>query len=143
MTRRARHDRTAGADRLDRVKRSSMPGMGSRIVRVPLWLLSGAVFFTACGSPPAPAPAARESPDVAFTAVAHEVIDDLYRRQPSSATYLGIHKYDDRLEDYSRDAVASEVAALRKFRERANAIEPSALSQTNQLDREMLLHAID
>jgi uncharacterized protein (DUF885 family) len=120
-----------------------MAGMDSRILQVPLWLLSGAVFLTACGSPPPPAPAARESQDAAFAAVAHEVIEDLYRRQPSAATYLGVHKYDDRLEDYSRDAVTSEVAALRKFRERASTIEPSSLSQANQLDREMLLHAID
>jgi len=62
-----------------------MAGMDSRILQVPLWLLSGAVFLTACGSPPPPAPAARESQDAAFAAVAHEVIEDLYRRQPSAA----------------------------------------------------------
>jgi hypothetical protein len=26
--------------------------------------------------------------------------DDLYQRQPTWATYLGIHSYDDRLDDY-------------------------------------------
>jgi hypothetical protein len=42
---------------------------------------------------------------------------DYYQRNPTSATDLGIHKYDDKLEDYSAAAVASEVTASRPSRE--------------------------
>ena len=89
------------------------------------------------------ASSATESNDQAFTAVAHQYLEDLYRRQPTQATYLGIHKYDDQLEDYSRQAVTEAVAAARAFRDRVSAIDPATLSPDNQLDREQLLHAID
>jgi uncharacterized protein (DUF885 family) len=106
----------------------------------------GAVSLTlssACRSPQTAAPPAHESKDAAFTAVAHDYLEDLYRRQPTQATYLGIHKYDDKLENYSRQAVAETVAASRQFRERIAVIDPASLSADNQLDRVQLLHAID
>jgi uncharacterized protein (DUF885 family) len=106
-------------------------------------LILWTAFLAACGSPPASAPPARESQDAQFVALGHEVIEDFFRRQPTAATYLGVHKYDDRLEDYSRQAVTDEVAALRQFRGRVSAIDPATLSLANQLDREMLLRAID
>ena len=103
------------------------------------------VALTACGpSQPAQAPpSASPSADPAFTAVAHQYLEDLYRRQPTLATYLGIHKYDDTLEDYSRQAVTDAVAAARTFRQQVAAIDAAALSASNQLDREQLLRAID
>ena len=98
----------------------------------------------ACGSPPPPpSQPAAGSGDTRFEAVAHEYLEDLYRRQPTQATYLGIHKYDDRLEDYSRQAVTDAVAAARQFRDRVAAIDAASLSADRQLDREQLLHAID
>ncbi len=99
------------------------------------------LISAACRSAPAPPP--RESADTAFTAVAGEYLEDLYRRQPTQATYLGIHKYDDRLENYSREAVGEAVRVARQFRERVATVDPAALSLSNQLDREQLLHAID
>jgi uncharacterized protein (DUF885 family) len=122
---------------------SDMRQTVSAATSVLLLLLLGAVLVPACGSPPAPAPPVRESRDAAFAALARDVLEDLYRRHPTQATYLGIHKYDDRLEDYSRQAVRNEVAAWRQFRERARAIDSASLSLENQLDREQLLHAID
>ncbi len=106
------------------------------------FVIISASLFTACSSPPPPQPAA-ESKDAAFTAVAGEYLEDLYRRQPTQATDLGVHKYDDQLENYSREAVADAVASARQFRERVNAIDPASLSADKQLDREQLLHSID
>ncbi|HMF59684.1 MAG TPA: DUF885 family protein, partial [Vicinamibacterales bacterium] len=100
-------------------------------------------FSASCRSPQSAAPPAQESKDAAFTAAAHDYLEDLYRRQPTQATYLGIHKYDDTLENYSRQGVAETVAALRQFRERIAAIDPASLSADNQLDRVQVLHAID
>jgi uncharacterized protein (DUF885 family) len=59
------------------------------------------------------------------------------------ATFLGIHRLDDRLESYSRQAVQDEAAFARQFRGRVAAIDPSTLNASNQLDREQLLRAID
>jgi uncharacterized protein (DUF885 family) len=102
------------------------------------------VASLACGcTASAPAKSAVESKDAAFTSLAREYLEDIYRRQPTQATDLGIHKYDDQLENYSRQAVMDSIAAARGFRTRVSAIEPAALSSATQLDREQLLHAID
>jgi uncharacterized protein (DUF885 family) len=107
-----------------------------------LLLVLSVTLLAACSSPPPPKPAP-ESRDAAFTAVAAEYLEDIYRRQPTQATDLGIHKYDDQLEDYSRQAVADAVASARRFRDRVSDIEPTSLAADKQLDREQLLHAID
>jgi uncharacterized protein (DUF885 family) len=102
------------------------------------------LLATACNSPEAPkAETAGPGPDATFTAVATGYLEDLYRRQPTQATYLGIHKFDDKLDDYSRQAVTDAVTAARGFRERVAAIDAAGLNPVNQLDREQLLRAID
>ncbi|MFL6278848.1 MAG: DUF885 family protein, partial [Vicinamibacterales bacterium] len=111
------------------------------LLRTPLTLIAIGMVAAACTSKAPERPAA--SQDAPFTAVAGEYLDDIFRRQPTQATDLGIHKYDDRLEDYSRQGVMDAIAAARRFRDRANAIDPSALSADTELDREQLLHAID
>src|SRR5262245_35672756 len=109
-------------------------------------VVAAALGVAACSPSPdsshAPA-AAPASQDAAFDDVAHQYLEDLYRRQPTQATFLGIHKYDEKLEDYSRQAVTDAVASARQFRERVAAIEATALSAERQLDREQLLHALD
>ncbi len=39
------------------------------------------------------------SGDAAFRQLATEILEDLYKRHPTQATDLGIHKYDDQLDD--------------------------------------------
>jgi uncharacterized protein (DUF885 family) len=102
----------------------------------------GIVTAVACNRP-APAPPPAPSGDTALSEVAHAYLEDAYRRQPTLATFLGIHKYNDKLQDPSRQAVMDEAAAARQFRDRAAAIDAATLTPANQLDREQLLHAID
>jgi uncharacterized protein (DUF885 family) len=98
----------------------------------------------ACGSPqPEPSAAPARSGDAALDDVARSYLEDLYGRNPTWATYLGIHKYNDRLEDYSRQAVDTATASERRFRQRVAAIDPNTLSASKQLDHEQLLRAID
>jgi uncharacterized protein (DUF885 family) len=107
-------------------------------------LVSAGALAAECGSPQRQPPQAQPpSGDTTFNAVAHEYLEDYYRRQPTAATYLGIHKYDDRLEDYSSRAVTDEATSARQFRDRVAAIDSKTLSAASQLDREQLLHAID
>lgn len=102
------------------------------------------LFAVSCTSPAPQTPeAARPSENAAFDEVSRSFLEDLYQRQPTWATYLGIHKYDDRLDDYSRRAVDEAVASARRFRERVIAIDAAGLSLERQLDREQLIRAID
>src|SRR5918996_5781115 len=83
-----------------------------------------------------------ETGNPTFDEVARSYLEDLYRRSPTFATYLGIHKYNHQLDDYSRAAVDDAIASARQFRERVASIDPSSLSPERQLDREQLLRAI-
>src|SRR5438552_13369590 len=102
------------------------------------------LFLAAVGcSSPEPRALPGSSEDILFTDTAHQYLEDFYRRQPTAATNLGIHKYDDRLENYSRQAVTDDVASARAFRKRIAGIDPNKLSAANQLDHALLLHEID
>jgi uncharacterized protein (DUF885 family) len=81
--------------------------------------------------------------DAAFRAVAKSAIDDFMRRNPSAATDLGIHTYNEQLDDLSHAAITDESKAFAGFRAQAAAIDPSTLSLDAQLDREQLIHALD
>lgn len=116
-----------------------MPPCSQRLVLA----LMLALLFPACRGEQTTTGPPRESKDEAFAAVARDYLEDLYRRQPTQATYLGIHKYDHQLEDYSRQAVTDAAATIRRFREQVSAIDPAALGPVNQLDREQLLGAMD
>ena len=84
-----------------------------------------------------------QSNDAKFTDLANEVLQDTFQRYPTWATALGIHAYDEKLEDYSRQAVADALRVTRTFRDRIDAIPENTLSLGNQLDRAQLLHALE
>ena len=107
-------------------------------------LLAAILCATSCASSgPQSTTANAESANPAFDELARAFLEDLYQRQPTWATSLGIHKYDDRLDDYSRNGVDRSVASARSFRARVAAIDATSLSIDRQLDREQLLRAID
>jgi uncharacterized protein (DUF885 family) len=83
------------------------------------------------------------SGDSAFKSLASEVLQDYFRRHPSSATLLGVHTYDNQLEDYSAGAFDAEVKADSAFRARLIAVDTATLSLEQQLDRQQLIHAMD
>jgi uncharacterized protein (DUF885 family) len=105
-------------------------------------ILIALIAMTGCGAPQ-PAKAAGGSGDAAFTKLAGDILEDTYRRYPTQATYLGVHKYNDKLEDYSRQAVTDTLEAARGFRAQLDGIDPSTLTADKQLDREQLVHALD
>ena len=92
---------------------------------------------------PEPTPPAAGSGDAAFGQLAAAILEDTYKRDPSEATDLGIHKYDDQLEDLSEGALKAESAALKDFRARLAAIDPATLTLNRALDREQLIHRMD
>jgi len=98
------------------------------------------LLVPACGGTP---PAPTGTGDGAFMKLADDILQDTFTRHPSTATDLGIHTYDDRLEDVSAAARTAESAAFRGFRDALTAIDPATLSEKNQLDREQLRLAMD
>ncbi len=81
-------------------------------------------------------PPAAGSGHAAFRQLASEILEFTYELDPSNATYLGIHKYDDLIADRSSDAVKAEVQAIKSFRRRLNSVDAETLSPDAQLDLE-------
>ncbi len=106
--------------------------------------LSGSLMLQACGgSDPAPPAPQAGNGDAALAQLATEILEDYYRRNPTVATNLGIHKYDTKIEDYSAAAIADDVRGLKAFRARLDAIDATTLSVGVALDRELLVHSLD
>jgi len=69
-------------------------------------------------------------------ALSDRYFDEYYfPTNPTAATYTGIHKYDGELEDYSKAAVAREVATLKQFEAQFAKLPPDP-------DRDLMLSSI-
>jgi uncharacterized protein (DUF885 family) len=108
-------------------------------------LIGTLVLIAACsrGEAPRSSAAMSLSGDEAFGRLEDELLTDWLARNPTFATYLGIHTNDFDLEDVSRNGIQAEIAALRQFRRRFAAIDAATLSPARQFDLELVLHAID
>lgn len=110
--------------------------------RMLLLVMSASVLaMAACKAAPEPPKAG--TGDAAFNTLVNEIVVDYYRQNPSGATYLGVHKYDDKLEDLSAASITAEVARAKAFRQKLDAIDPTTLTQDARLDREFLQHQMD
>jgi uncharacterized protein (DUF885 family) len=67
---------------------------------------------------------------------------ELFPNNPTLATQIGVHDFDAKLEDFSRNGIEKHVASLKKFEARTVALDPKGLSQMETADHEMLLSAI-
>jgi uncharacterized protein (DUF885 family) len=64
------------------------------------------------------------------------------KQHPIFATYVGIHDHDGELDDGSRDAVEQDIADTKAMQREIEAIEPSSLSDSVRLERELALHNV-
>src|SRR6202163_1707407 len=89
------------------------------------------------------APHPTVSADAAFMALADDYFDNYYfPTNPTIATSAGIHRYDERLEDFSRVGVQRQIKTLHDYLHRFEAVDASTLSVRVQGDRELLLSSI-
>ncbi|HKV19563.1 MAG TPA: DUF885 domain-containing protein [Mycobacterium sp.] len=120
--------------------------MGGRIGRA-MAVLAALLLVTtgvqACGRSSDSAEQAAGSGDGEFQQLASEILEFTYESDPSNATYLGIHKYDSKIRDYSAAGIASDVETIKGFRTRLDAVDAGALSDEAQLDLEQTRHTLD
>ncbi len=110
------------------------------------WVLAAVLLLTSaqgCGSPSGPPTPAAGSGDGAFRQLAGEILEFYYKQDPSNATYLGIHKYDDLIADYSAASITAEVEAIKSFQAKLDAVDAEALSPESQLDFEQTKNTLD
>jgi len=95
-----------------------------------------------CISASVSANAAAENWKQQFAKVSDEYFDQVYfHYSPTNGTLAGFHQYDTQLENYSRKSVDAEIAALKSFEKRIDAIRPDSdtASFVPRSDREMVL----
>lgn len=76
--------------------------------------------------------------DAAFEKLAGECIESLLEARPEQATQLGDHRYDDRLTDYSAEALAARETALRAQLAALEEIDATKLTGANRVDADIL-----
>jgi uncharacterized protein (DUF885 family) len=80
-----------------------------------------------------------------FQKLSDEYFDHVYfPYSPSLGTQVGYHQYDDKLEDFARKTIDSEIAALKNLETRIQAIQPDfdATDFETRSDREIVLGSI-
>jgi uncharacterized protein (DUF885 family) len=80
-----------------------------------------------------------------FERVSDEYFDQVYfHYAPTQGTLAGYHQYDTQLENFSRKNIDAEIAALKSFEKRVDAIRPDedAVDFVPRSDREMVLSSI-
>src|SRR3954468_22198958 len=90
-------------------------------------------------SAPAPAPAAAGgSGSPAFARFVDDYFAARYAAHPAEGTSVGLHEYDDRLDDYGRGRVEARVAELKKQGERLSALDRGEFSPDDAIDARVL-----
>ncbi len=120
-----------------------------RLTRNARWiaafLISGGLTLTHPGlqAQAMPPPTATQKRPAVFRALADEYFDQAYfKYQPTTGTLAGFHQYDAQLEDYTRPAIAKQVATLHYFERRVSASPKDGLDQETRADRQLVLNNI-
>ncbi|MGB7190393.1 MAG: DUF885 domain-containing protein, partial [Acidobacteriaceae bacterium] len=66
----------------------------------------------------------------------------VFKFEPTAGTAVGLHQYDAQLEDYSRAGVERQVAALKTFEAKFDAVDGSKLDESTEGDLEMVRNNI-
>ena len=89
------------------------------------------------------AQAKAQSPADNFRQLADDYFSQVtFRFAPTGGTLAGMHQYDSQLEDYSQAGVEREVAALKDFETKFDAVDESKLDESTQGDLEMVRNNI-
>src|SRR6266850_2200948 len=87
--------------------------------------------------------ACRQPEDEKFTKLTADFLKGYFAANPITATAIGVHDYDNVLDEVDATAVDKEVARLKEFRQRLAELDAKALSTDNNIDARILLENID
>lgn len=84
-----------------------------------------------------------QTADANFRHLAHQYFTNVtFKFSPTAGTLAGLHQYDSQLEDYSRAGVESNIAALKAYEAKFDAVDGSKLDQSTEGDLEMVRNNI-
>ena len=88
------------------------------------------------------AAAAEEKQDADLEKVADEYVKGWLAAHPLSATSLGFHEFDGRINDYTRLSIDAELSRLKRFDERLKKFDPGKLNAASGLQLRILMAAV-
>jgi uncharacterized protein (DUF885 family) len=110
-------------------------------------LLATVALIAALGSVNVGPAGAQSTPGKDAAAQAHALFDEYWqwtlREYPEVATFVGDHRYDDRLTDQSAAAVGRRRAMRAEFLKRAAGVDAAALSSTDRVSLRVLQYQLD
>jgi uncharacterized protein (DUF885 family) len=89
------------------------------------------------------APVAPSAADVAFEAVSRRYFEEMLARTPASATQLGEHRFDDKLDDVGAVARNERTALAREMLATLTAIDRVQLTRAHQVDAQLLTRELE
>src|SRR5437762_2818515 len=78
-----------------------------------------------------------------FDALIKDYLEDTYRFHPGLATFVGVHRYDEELEDYSRDAIRAEIDNIKGYRRTLHQIDPAELDISARIDHRIVENSMN
>jgi len=73
-----------------------------------------------------------------FEALSREFLDWFFRSNPVTATFLGVHDYDDKLGEFSPEAIEQQLREGKQHLEALRAVDRAQLGETDRVDYELL-----
>ena len=89
------------------------------------------------------APDNRTSPRTLFDHALRALLDDLFAAQPTWATQVGFHAYDDRWPDMTGAGREARLGLIARHRVVLQGLEEATLSADERIDRAIVLEALD
>lgn len=81
--------------------------------------------------------------DIKFEKFQKNIFDTLMKRNPTWATSLGVHEYDDLLQDLSRKKHLKDIELIEGWRDELEGFNSKDLSDDNKMARRLGLHLFD
>ena len=85
----------------------------------------------------------KDMEDQKFQQLVDEFLEGFYQAHPVWATYIGEHRYDHLIDDYSTQAIQAEIMRLRLFAEKMKSVDTLKLGAINQVDYKILENEIN
>jgi uncharacterized protein (DUF885 family) len=115
-----------------------MPGLHNR--RKEEDMLGSQTFLILCAAVAFQAAPADSSMDRRFEEIGDRYVAEFPALSPVSATLLGDHRFDGKLDQVSAASRAERAAFCQKYLRQLDGIDTAKLSRANQIDRALLVH---
>ena len=113
-------------------------------------VLATALFAALCGCQPSASPAGttpnvqiQQDHNAQFAALSELALRQWMQHSPISATQIGEHRYDNRIDDVSAQGIAAGIEQTRALLDALEAIDTQQLSRDNQVDAAILRNQLE